>query len=430
MLTGSYRKRLDADLARWVGAGYLSAESAGAIRRDVAREQGGFRLPALLGLFGGLLIAASIAAFVAANWEAIPRLTKLGLILACIAVAFVVAWRLQRAGSPGGADAAATCGVLVYGAGLALVGQMYHLPQDWPGGALLVAFGALLVALLLHSNGALAIAFAAICAWSGGRWSEMGAGPQFGFLLLYLPALWIALSRQTRLVHHLAVLAAGFWLGMLPGAWSFGRYDYGLLAYGLAISAIFVAIGALALDRGGPALLTACLPWGLIGFVVALDLELFRILDTSGSRGGRAFALVFQAYGVALALILALAAFARERRFAWAAALGLALALLVPGVFWTGFATGTSGKVVVASLILLSAMALVVSGASGGVRRLLLAGSLLFGIAILVLLWRTVGTLLDQSLFFLVAGAILIAVASGARRLFGRLNLPPAEEAA
>ena len=64
MLTGSYRKRLEADLTRWVGEGLLTAESAVAIRRSVAAE-GGFRLPALLGLFGGLLIAASIAAFVA-----------------------------------------------------------------------------------------------------------------------------------------------------------------------------------------------------------------------------------------------------------------------------------------------------------------------------------------------------------------------------
>ena len=66
MLTGSYRKRLEADLPRWVAEGWLSAENAGAIRRSVVREQGGIRLPALLGLLGGLLIAASVAAFVAA----------------------------------------------------------------------------------------------------------------------------------------------------------------------------------------------------------------------------------------------------------------------------------------------------------------------------------------------------------------------------
>ncbi len=429
MLTGSYRKRLDADLTRWVGAGYLDAQAASAIRHDVAREHGGFRLPALLGLFGGLLIAASVAAFVAANWEAIPRLTKLGLIVAGIAATFALAWRLQKSGSSGGAEAASTCGVLIYGAGLALVGQMYHLPQDWPGGALLVALGALVAALLMRSNGALGIAFVAITAWSGGRWSEAEAGPHPGFLLLYLPTLWIALPRHNRLVHHLAVLAGAFWLGTLPGYWSFGRFDYGLLAYGLAVSAAFVAMGALALDRGLPALLTACLPWGLMGFVAALNIELFRILDVAESQAGRAFPLVFQAYAVVVMLVLVLVVLARERRFAWPLAVGLGCALLVPAVFWSGIAAGIVGKVAVASLILVSAMALVIAGGAGGVRRLLLGGSLLFGVAILVLLWRTIGTLLDQSLFFLVAGVVLIAVASGARRLFARLNPPPAGEA-
>ena len=92
MLTGSYRKRLDADLNRWVGEGLVSLESATTIRRSLTQE-GGFRLPALLGLFGGLLIAASVSAFVAANWEEMPRLLKLGLILFGLAGSFAVAAR-------------------------------------------------------------------------------------------------------------------------------------------------------------------------------------------------------------------------------------------------------------------------------------------------------------------------------------------------
>ena len=81
------------------------------------------------------------------------------------------------------------------------------------------------------------------------------------------------------------------------------------------------------------------------------------------------------------------------------------------------------------ALILVIAIGLVLAGAGGGVRRLTIAGSALFAIAVLILLWQTIGTLLDQSLFFLVAGAALLAIASGARRLFARLN-PPEKEAA
>ena len=430
MLTGSYRKRLEADLIRWVDGGLLSADSAGAIRRSVAREHGGFGLPALLGLLGGLLIASSVAAFVAANWEAIPRLAKLGMILTGIAVCFALAYRLERGGSPRGGDAATTCGVLIFAAGLALVGQMYHLPADWPGGSALVALGALAAAFLMRSSGALAIAFVAICAWSFGRWEEARAGAHFGFFILYLPALWLALSRDNRLIHHLAVLAGLFWIGAAPGYWLFQRFDYGLLAYGLAVSAFYVALGTIALDRGGPGLLTACLPWGLLGLVVVLNAELIRILDNEEARSGRAFLFVFYAYAVAVPLTILGGMAARDRRFAWPLAGALLLALLVPAVFWSGIVTGMAGKIIVASLVLLAATALMAAGAVGGIRRLVMAGSVLFGVAILILLWQTIGTLLDQSLFFLIAGAVLLAVASGARRLFARLSPPAETEAA
>lgn len=115
---------------------------------------------------------------------------------------------------------------------------------------------------------------------------------------------------------------------------------------------------------------------------------------------------------------------ARERRFAWPLALALVMALLVPVLFWSGGAVSMPGKIVVAALILAIAIGLVVAGAGGGVRRLSIAGSTLFAIAIVILLWQTIGTLLDQSLFFLVGGAVLIGLASGMRRLLARFGKP------
>lgn len=427
MLGGTYRKRLEADLSRWVAEGLVSAESAATIRKSQESQGSGVRLVGLLGMLGGLLIAASVAAFVAANWEDMPRLMKLGLILAGIVVTLGLAVRLERRGSTLGADAAATCGTLIFAAGVALVGQMYHLPTDWPGGALLIALGALAVAFLQRSDGALIVAFIALTSWSCGRWAESDGAIHAAFLLGYAPALWLALGRQSRLVHHVAVLALAVWFGLLPGDWLNGRFDYGLIAYALALSVAFVLAGALALDRGLPTLLTACLPWGLLGLLLSLNVELFRILDSDESRAGTAIWPVYLAYALALPGLGALVALARDRRFAVTLAIALLLALAVPLVFWSGGAVRLPGKVVVASLILASAVALIIAGAEGGLRRIVMAGTALFGLAILVLLWQTIGTLLDQSLFFLVAGAVLLVLASGARRLFARLNRPVME---
>lgn len=424
MLTGSYRKRLEADLGRWVGEGLVSPESAATIRRSLAQEGGGFKLPALIGLFGGLLIASSVSAFVAANWEEIPRIAKLVMILLGLAGALGISARLESRGSTGSAAAAATCGTLIFAAGVALVGQMYHLPTDWPGGALLVALGALIVAFLLRSNGALVIAIVAIGCWAGGRWDEGESRAHLLFWLPFLPALWLAATRHNRLVHHVAALALLGWFATLPGQPAFLRFDYGLLAYGLAVSALFVALGALALDRGGPGLLTAFLPWGLIGLILSLNVELIRILEPSEAKAGTAHSLNYFAYALALPAVIGLGLLARERRFAWPLAAALVMSLLVPVLFWSGGAVSMAGKIVVAALILSIAIGIVVAGAGGGVRRLSIAGSLLFAIAVVTLLWQTIGTLLDQSLFFLVGGAALIAIASGMRRLLAKFSKP------
>lgn len=428
MLTGSYHKRLEADLTRWVGEGLVSVESASAIRRSLARE-GGFRLPGLLGLFGGLLIASSVAAFVAANWEEMPRLAKLGMILAGIVGALLIAARLDAKGSTMGANAASTCGVLIFAAGVALVGQMYHLPTDWPAGALLIALGALAVAVLMRSDGALIVAFVALAGWSGGRWIEQQGALHWPFFLLFLPAFWLALGRESRFVHHVAVLCLAGWLALVPGDWVTGDFDYGLIAYGLAVSCAFVAVGALALDRGLPPLLTAFLPWGLAGLSVALCIELFRILDTGLSGAGKGGTAIYLAYLVAVPAIAALALLTRERRFAWTLAAALLLALLIPVVFWSGGAVTLPGKAIVAGLILSIAIALVAAGAAGGMRRLTGAGSGLFFIAVLILLWQTIGSLLDQSLFFLVGGAALLGMASLTRQLVARFSKAPGEPA-
>ncbi|MGO4816393.1 hypothetical protein AB4156_43570, partial [Cupriavidus sp. 2MCAB6] len=139
--------------------------------------------------------------------------------------------------------------------------------------------------------------------------------------------------------------------------------DYWLLAYGLALSTSYIVLGAVALDRGGPTLLSACLPWGLLGLMVVLNVELIRILDSSWSRGGHASWPVYLAYAVVVPGVCAFVALARERRFAVPLGIALLFALLVPTIFWMGGAMRLSGKVVVASLVLASAVGLIAAGA-------------------------------------------------------------------
>ncbi len=308
MLTSSYRKRLEADLPGWVAAGLVTPEAANAIRLRAQEQAGGVRLPAILGMLGGLLLASSVAAFVAANWALMPRPAKVAMILAAIAAALFTAYRLSRNGPSLASDAAATCAALIFLAGVALVGQMYHLPADWAAGAITVWLGAFIVAVLMRSDGALVVAFAACLAWLLADFQESGvdfrASPVY--LLLCAPAVIVALGRDSRIVHHAAVLAVGAWLALHASA-SFAESEWpGVLAYWLAIIVVFIALGWLSIEGGRPDLLAACLPWGLAGYVIVIMMQLLRILERSSSAPGHASVSVVVSGLAAVAALAAL----------------------------------------------------------------------------------------------------------------------------
>ena len=169
MFERGYRQQLEADLVKWVAAGVISDDAAQSIRKARFSDEATSRLPGIFAMLGALMLAASVSAFVAANWQEIPRLVRLAGILAIIAGCFFPALLLQRRGHPAAADAAVTFATLCFGAGIALVGQMYHLPSDWPAGAMLVAIGGLVAAALTGKSGPLVIAFVAMTSWSCGR---------------------------------------------------------------------------------------------------------------------------------------------------------------------------------------------------------------------------------------------------------------------
>jgi uncharacterized membrane protein len=314
---------------------------------------------------------------------------------------------------PWGDDAAATFGTLCFGAGVALVGQMYHLPGDWPAGAMLVAIGAVIAAALTGKSGPLVIAFAAMTAWSFGRfddaqWREI----HWPFFLLFVPAFALALGRENRLVAHTAVLALGVWLATLMST-----PTYRLVDGGIAFSVAYMAIGLLALDRDWPAEFRALLPWGVWAFGVLLCLEIEVVLRES--RVAHVFdAHVGFAFGAALVALAALTMLAQNRdkgRLVIIAA--CAIALTIPLMLAGG--SVIPSRMLVPIAVLVSAVTLIVGGLLVGIRTFVVVGYAVFGVAILILLWRTVGTLLDQSLFFLVAGVVLLGLAIGARQLAG-----------
>src|SRR5262245_54823064 len=206
-----YRQRLEADLARWQADGVVTPAAATAIRSALPPLAGGTNIPVVVGIVGGLLIAAAFLAFVAAHWIEIPRLARLAILFAGIVAAYGLGAWFARTGRTVLVDLCASVGSIIFGAGIALVGQMYHLGGDFAGGMLLWAIGALAAAALTGSRGALAVALVAASIWSSMRAIDQMSAPHFPFLIVWFIAAALGLAWHSRVAAHLVAVAAVAW---------------------------------------------------------------------------------------------------------------------------------------------------------------------------------------------------------------------------
>src|SRR5580704_16896609 len=211
MFERAYRQRLDGDLARWQADGVISAEIGSAIRNALPPLGAGVNVAVVVGILGVLLIAAAFLAFVAANCTDIARPLRFAILLAGIAAAYGTGTWFARGGRAVLADLCASVGSIVFGAAIALVGQMYHLGDDFAAGMLLWASGALAAAALTGSRGALAVALAAGCIWSGARAYGTFDVPHLPFVTFWLLGAALALAWNSRVAAHLISLAAIPW---------------------------------------------------------------------------------------------------------------------------------------------------------------------------------------------------------------------------
>jgi hypothetical protein len=415
MFDRAYRQRLEADLARWEADGVVAPAAASAIRAALPPLAPGITIAVVIAIVGGLLIAAAFLAFVAAHWTELARLLRVAMLLAGSLAAYGLGGWLARTDRPVLADLCASVGSIIFGAAIALIGQMYHLGEDFAAGMLLWALGALVAAALTGSRGALAVALVAACAWSNTRIFEI-RDPHFSFVVFWLLAAGLALAWNSRVAAHLVAVA------MLP--W----WIAAVLQPGIE-PAYVLADGAALLFGAG--LVLAATPWertssagvvlsayGAVSLAVAASLAVVTANDPLYSRsmdiGHPPWAI---ACGIA-GLVFAVAAAAMTRRAGSAFASGSVTLVLLAATMWT---TRSAGEPWLAYALQLCAMlCLVVSGMLDGVRPRIVAGWLGIAGVIAGITWAVKGSLLRRSLFLAMAGGAAVVLSTVLGRLLPR----------
>ncbi|WP_417415654.1 DUF2157 domain-containing protein [Hoeflea sp.] len=142
-----FRRYLSREINVWTQNGLLQPGQGEALLKDHDSRHTGFNLSSVLAVLAAILFGGAVIALVAANWEAIARPMRVLMIFVFIIGGLTAAAYASRRNAYWVTEAALVFTLLCYGAGIALVGQMYHLSGDEAGFMLAWTMGALVVAI-------------------------------------------------------------------------------------------------------------------------------------------------------------------------------------------------------------------------------------------------------------------------------------------
>jgi uncharacterized membrane protein len=271
-------KWLFSQLDDWVQRGLLDADQAARIRQ--LYPDSGLALPWSTVLFTGLgavVAGLGVILLLAYNWQAIPRLGKLGLILAALAGLHATSlwlwpqtgWRRQVG------EAVGLLGTMFFGAGIWLVAQAYHIEEHFPNGFLVWGLGALAMGWTMPSVAQGLLAAVALAIWG------CTEAVQFDTAVHLAPLLILAgVAGLAYWLRSLLLLAAGLVAVSVTLLFNTGVVSWRLLcSVAMNTAVLFVGVSALAarwdrFPRGG-------LVWrglGWVGFLLVLYLLSFPAL--------------------------------------------------------------------------------------------------------------------------------------------------------
>ncbi|MEP6566248.1 MAG: DUF2157 domain-containing protein [Mesorhizobium sp.] len=351
----SYSSRVRADIARWQQGGLIDAPTADALARDVeANERKSLSFGSILAMMAALLFGAAILIFVAANWDAIPRLARVLALFAVILAGYVGGAVLKTRDHAAIGEALWIVAAAAFGGSIALIGQMYHLSGDEASALITWGAGTALAAVALRSNPLTVAAVGIADAWLFLKGFDYFRKTEFPHFFIVMALVLFAISYWTRsqAARHLIILSVLFYLVLLV-------MDHNTLQVAIplvVVSALLFAAAtffAEAVDRivqlGGRLPLHA-----LIGFLTGLAMIQFEVADTHSS--GFTIASVVALAGIVAAIVLG----GRESRgLRWVAYAGFAFELAIIYVVMLQSMLDTAGFFLAAA-VLLGILALII----------------------------------------------------------------------
>lgn len=154
------KRWLEREGPRWVDEQIITQNQYERIQQLYEKSEGRFSA-GLLPVLGSLLVGLGVLSFVAANWQTLPETFRILLLCAAMIGSYVSGDRIIQRGKSSLGIAVVGIGLFLFGAGIILIGQMFHM----------VAYSALSLVI----------------------WGAAGAALSYGYRSRYLSLLTLAI---------------------------------------------------------------------------------------------------------------------------------------------------------------------------------------------------------------------------------------------
>lgn len=417
-----YVRQLKRDLDDWIARGLVPESSREAILKSVGAESG-LSLASMIAVLGVILIGAAAMSFVGANWEQMSKLIRLIVLFGAMWLAFAGA-ALLHGPRPALSGALVLLGVLMFGANIMLIAQTYHINAHYPDGVVLWGAGAIAAAALAPSRASLALALGLGGLWTWQERWDFDQALHLAFLPYWAICAAIAGWLAWRPGVHLAALSLLMWLVLsfegLRLLLGWNEVEMASL-YALAPLAIWAANAAFKSESERHVLTVE--HYAVVVFVVA-----FWFLHVIGKQETAAASWYGVAAILAAAAIGAGAYGLRNQAHSVVDIAGIAFfCAATAGFVMMTNDTEQARKLAACVAILVVILWLLTRGVRIEDRFLINLSLIGFGAWVLYAYFVVFGALMDQAIFLLAGGVLLIGLSLVLDRVRRRLTARVAE---
>jgi len=170
-----FQKNLEKEMDLWLKEGIILPDQKERILaryrllKTADEKAGPGKLITTISTLGSILVGAGVILFIASNWSAIPNWGRLFIVFSSMLASYGSGfyYRYEAKSYPKVGASLILLGSFIFGAGMFLIAQIYHITVHYPNGPLLWGLFVLPLAYLLRFKSLISLAILVLLIWLG-----------------------------------------------------------------------------------------------------------------------------------------------------------------------------------------------------------------------------------------------------------------------